>query len=143
MQCRRPGFDPWVGKIPWGNLLQYSCLDRGPWWATVHKGYKELVLTEQLNTSSPSSREAQAFSAVFPITPPVIMPRPVVRRCPGFICGMSNAHTLAGPTWGALCPQSRRSVSAAEGPGLEVGGAGRAGVGLGSAPNFEAVPSHL
>ena len=28
LQCRRPGFDPWVGKIPWvrekGNPLQYK-----------------------------------------------------------------------------------------------------------------------
>ena len=38
------GFDPWVGKIPPGevngNLLQYSYLensmDRGAWWAIVH-----------------------------------------------------------------------------------------------------------
>ena len=38
LQCRRPGFDRWVRKIPWrrewGNPLQYSCLenpmDRGP-----------------------------------------------------------------------------------------------------------------
>ena len=36
----RPGFNPWVGKIPWRRAwqLQYSCLensmDRGPWWAT-------------------------------------------------------------------------------------------------------------
>ena len=42
-KCRRPGFDPWVGKIPGGghgNLLQYSCLensmDKGAWWTTVH-----------------------------------------------------------------------------------------------------------
>ena len=42
-RCKRQGFDPWVGKIPWignGNPLQYSCLgnsvDRGAWWATVH-----------------------------------------------------------------------------------------------------------
>ena len=42
-QCRRRGFDSWVGKIPGeghGNPLQYSCLensrDRGAWWATVH-----------------------------------------------------------------------------------------------------------
>ena len=49
---------------------------------------------------------------------------------------------LAPP--GVPCaPQSRGSVSAAGGPGLEVGGAGRAGAGLSSAPNFEAVPSHL
>ena len=31
---------PWVGKIPNGNPLQYSCLEnsmyRGAWWATVH-----------------------------------------------------------------------------------------------------------
>ena len=43
LQCRRPGFNPWIGKIPGegnGNLLQYSCLedpmDRGAWQATVH-----------------------------------------------------------------------------------------------------------
>ena len=41
----RLGFDPWVGKIPWredmANPLQCSCLenpmDRGAWWATVHR----------------------------------------------------------------------------------------------------------
>ena len=40
-RCKRCGFDPWVGKIPWrryGNPLQYSCLenplDRGAWWTT-------------------------------------------------------------------------------------------------------------
>ena len=34
LQCGRPGFDPWVGKIPWrrhGNPLQYSCLLLVPW----------------------------------------------------------------------------------------------------------------
>ena len=43
LQCGRPGFDPWVRKIPWrrnSNLLQDSCLensmDRGAWQATVH-----------------------------------------------------------------------------------------------------------
>ena len=42
-KCGRPGFDLWVGKIPWkGNdyALQYSGLenhmDRGAWRATVH-----------------------------------------------------------------------------------------------------------
>ena len=28
-RCKRQGFDPWVGKIPWignGNPLQYYCL---------------------------------------------------------------------------------------------------------------------
>ena len=48
LQGRRPGFNPWVGKIFWmaedlppnGNPLQYSWLEnpvnRGAWWATVH-----------------------------------------------------------------------------------------------------------
>ena len=30
LQCGRPGFDPWVGKIPWRrerHLLQYSGLE--------------------------------------------------------------------------------------------------------------------
>ena len=38
LQCRRPGFDPWVGKIPWRrkcNPHQHSCLenpvDGGAW----------------------------------------------------------------------------------------------------------------
>ena len=42
LQCRWPGFNPWVGKIPGeenGNPLQYSCLenpmDRGAWQTTV------------------------------------------------------------------------------------------------------------
>ena len=41
-RCRRCGFDPWVGTIPWRRKcypLQYSCLgnpmDSGAWWATV------------------------------------------------------------------------------------------------------------
>ena len=44
LQCRRPGFDPWIMKIFWrrnGNLLSYSSLenpmDGGAWWATVHR----------------------------------------------------------------------------------------------------------
>ena len=42
-QCRRPRFDPWVGKIPCGgndNPLQYRCLgvtmDGGAWPVTVN-----------------------------------------------------------------------------------------------------------
>ncbi|CAI9175284.1 unnamed protein product [Rangifer tarandus platyrhynchus] len=38
LQCKRPGFEPWVGRSPGegnGNPLQYSCLgnlmDRGAW----------------------------------------------------------------------------------------------------------------
>ena len=38
LQCRRPGFNPWVGKVAWRRAwhhIQYSCLenpmDRGAW----------------------------------------------------------------------------------------------------------------
>ena len=51
-QCRRCGFDPWVGKILWrrnGNPLQYPCLgnpmDSGAWSTTVHGATKELDTT--------------------------------------------------------------------------------------------------
>ena len=38
-------FEPWVGKIPWEEMVTHSsilsCLensmDRGAWWATVHE----------------------------------------------------------------------------------------------------------
>ena len=43
LQCRKPGFDTWVEKIPWRRAwqsLQYSCLenfiDGGAWWPTFH-----------------------------------------------------------------------------------------------------------
>ena len=34
MQCRRPGFDPWVGKIPWRRtwqLTQVFLPGESPW----------------------------------------------------------------------------------------------------------------
>ena len=41
--CRRPGFDPCLGRSPGGgkcNPLEYYCqyihIDRGAWWATIH-----------------------------------------------------------------------------------------------------------
>ena len=58
-RCRRwkrPGFHPWVGKVPWrrhGNPLQYPCLenpmDRGAGWATVY-GVSELDMAECVYT---------------------------------------------------------------------------------------------
>ena len=55
-QCRRLrdlGVVPGWGRPPGGghsNPLQYSCLenpmDRGDWWATVHKGHKESDMTD-------------------------------------------------------------------------------------------------
>ena len=48
-QCRRHGFDPWVGKIPWRRkwqLTPISCLgnsmDRGAWRVIVYGVTKEL-----------------------------------------------------------------------------------------------------
>ena len=55
LQCWRPRFDPWVGKIFWRrkcNPLQYSCLknpmDRGALEGCGPWGCKELDMTEQL-----------------------------------------------------------------------------------------------
>ena len=42
VQCRRPGFNPWVRKTPWRRKWQPTpvCLgnpmDRGDWWAPLH-----------------------------------------------------------------------------------------------------------
>ena len=57
MQCRRPGSDPWVGKIPWSRKRQptpiflpreshgqRSLVDYHPW------GHKEPDTTKQLST---------------------------------------------------------------------------------------------
>ena len=62
-ECRRHGFNPWVGKIPcrrkW-HPLQYFFLgsptDRGAWQATVHGVTKESDTTEQ-----------QILQGVFPL----------------------------------------------------------------------------
>ena len=42
-QCGRPGFNSWVGKIPWRRTWQLTLVflpgespDKGAWWATVH-----------------------------------------------------------------------------------------------------------
>ena len=59
-QCRRHNrcaFDPWVGKIPWRwawQLTLYSCLenpmDRGDWWARVHRVTQRWTRLKQLST---------------------------------------------------------------------------------------------
>ena len=59
-QCRRhrdSGSVPWFGRSPGGghsNPLQYSCLenpmDRGAWWATVHRVAKGQTQLKQLST---------------------------------------------------------------------------------------------
>ena len=58
LQCRRPMFDPWVGRSPReGNdyPFHYSCLgnptDRGAWRLQSIGGSKESDTTEQLTHS--------------------------------------------------------------------------------------------
>ena len=58
MQSRKHGLDPWSGRCPGagnGNPPQYSCLqnpmDRGAWWATVHRVTKESVTTKRPTTN--------------------------------------------------------------------------------------------
>ena len=55
LQCRRPGFDPWVRRSLEegnGNPIQCSCLenpkDKGTWWATVHRFAKSQTQLKQL-----------------------------------------------------------------------------------------------
>ena len=50
---KRPGFNPWVRKIPWRSTWQLTPvflpgnpMERGAWKATVHKGHKDLDTTE-------------------------------------------------------------------------------------------------
>ena len=52
-QCRRPRFDPWIGKFPWRKKWQLTLvflsgnpMDRGAWWATVHRVTKESDTSE-------------------------------------------------------------------------------------------------
>ena len=58
-QCRRlkrDGFHPWIEKLPWSrpyNPFQYShrenLMNRGTWWATVHRVTKSQTHLKQLS----------------------------------------------------------------------------------------------
>ena len=50
-------FDPWVVKILWSmhvNPFQHSCLEnpmeRGAWWATVHRVVKSWIRLKRMST---------------------------------------------------------------------------------------------
>ena len=74
LACGRPGFDSWVGKIPWRRAwqptpeLQYACLENphgqrslvgySPW------GHKELDTTEWLNIAQHKLDVPVQFSSV-------------------------------------------------------------------------------
>ena len=57
LQCERPGFDPWLGKIPWRRKWQPTLVLLAlkiPWTDELGAGYypwgrKELGMTEQLH----------------------------------------------------------------------------------------------
>ena len=69
MQCRRPGFDPWVGKILWRKIFQPSLvflpgelhgqrrlLGYSPW------DYKESDMNEYTHTHTHTHTHFQLFS---------------------------------------------------------------------------------
>ena len=75
LQCRRPGFNPWVGKIPWRRekwpnpvFLLENTVDYIPW------GCKELDTTEQLSLSFQFMMCTSMFMASFLSTISLIFP---------------------------------------------------------------------
>ena len=56
LQCGRPGFNLWIGKIPWRRAWQPTPvflpgMERGAWWATVHRVTKcQTQLSEWTHT---------------------------------------------------------------------------------------------
>ena len=70
LQCRRYGFNPWAGQIPWRRKWQPTRLllpGKSHGWrtlaATVHEVAKELDMTEQLNHSNEIVRIITKFLA--------------------------------------------------------------------------------
>ena len=63
LQCRIPGFNPWVGKIPWRRAWQPTPVflpGESPWteapWATIHRGHKESHMTKWLSIAHQDDR---------------------------------------------------------------------------------------
>ena len=59
-QCRRCGFHPWVGKIPWRRKWQPTPIllpekSHGAWQVAVHGCLKELDMTQQLINRAPQN----------------------------------------------------------------------------------------
>ena len=59
LQCGRPGFDPWVGKIPWQRewlptpvFFQGKSMEWGCWWATVYAAAKSQTIKLMLTLST-------------------------------------------------------------------------------------------
>ena len=72
LQCRRPGFNPWVGKIPWRRKWQPTqvFLPGKLYGQTSLVGYslsghKELDMTEQLALSLSPSEIINSLGAIY------------------------------------------------------------------------------
>ena len=73
---REVGLIPGLGRSPGeghGNPLQYSCLgnplDRGPWWATVHRVTKSQIRVKRISTHTKLHMVVQVmFSLSFNLT---------------------------------------------------------------------------
>ena len=62
-QCRRHRFNHWVRKIPWRKKWQLTAwtenpMDRGAWWATVHRVTKSQTLLKRLSMHTPNDVES-------------------------------------------------------------------------------------
>ena len=54
MQCGRPGFSPWVGKIPWQRILTFKWVGRG---TGACKGEGEGAKSERVESRAPQVEE--------------------------------------------------------------------------------------
>ena len=109
-QCRnhrRPGFDPWVRRIPGGghgNPLQSSCLespmDRGAWRAAVHRVAQSQTQPKWLSThactQASSSRQLSATCLTSQAGNGSVLSTGS-QSCPGWVQSPPPAHGLPGP----------------------------------------------
>ena len=118
MRC---GFDPWVGKIPWRRAWQHtpSCLenpmDRGGWWATVHR-VAESQIHDWSNLACTHTR-AESRGTCLPQSCPTSGPFARVQQDLGGspICPQDGCLLNAQGT-----PASRKLLISPEAPGASV-----------------------
>ncbi|XP_055274995.1 protein-cysteine N-palmitoyltransferase HHAT isoform X4 [Moschus berezovskii] len=98
-RCKRRGFHPWVGKIPWRRawqptpvILPGESMERRAWWATVHSLAKSWTWLTRL--SMHAWRPGAGPSAL------LLREVPGAVRCPGSAHAPGWAHAAAAP---ALC----------------------------------------